>query len=106
MQNESSALPRVPFTVPIPDMTFEAYCHYQSWRIAIQVLATSVVDKTFPKSKIIEQLVDINRMAECFPVQPLPDNLRTIALELTDPNSKPGILCMPLLLQELAKLFP
>ena len=96
-----SSLPHVPFTVPIPGMTFEEYCHYLSWRIGIQVLATSLADKSYPKSKIIEQLVDLNRKAGCFPVQPLPDDLCTTAAELTDPVGKPGVLSIPMLIGRL-----
>ncbi|HLO13651.1 MAG TPA: hypothetical protein VK206_02405, partial [Anaerolineales bacterium] len=74
MQNESSSLPRVRFTVPIPGMTFEEYLQYLSWRIEIQVLAMLLVDKAIPRSKVIDQLVSVNRRAARFPVQPLPDN--------------------------------
>ena len=84
MQNESSPLPHVPFTVPIPGMTPEEYREYLSWRIQIQVLAMLLSDKSTPKSKIMDQLVAINHRADCFRVQPLPDDLLTTAVEFTD----------------------
>jgi hypothetical protein len=105
MQNISPALPQVPFTVPILGMTPEEYREYLSWRIQIQVLAMLLSDKSTPKSKIMDQLVTINHRANCFPVQPLPDDLRTTALEFTDPGGQPGILCMPLLIRRLWELF-
>lgn len=101
----SSALPHVPLTVPIPGMKFEEYLEYQSWRIEIQVLVMLLVDKSTPKSKIIDHLVAINRRATRFPVQPLPDKLSTTALGLTDPNSRPGILSPSLLVHGLAQIF-
>lgn len=66
MQNDFSALPHVPFTVPIPGMTFEEYREYLSWRIEIQVLATiwkdwkqsaSGGERENYESKIMEHLV-------------------------------------------------
>jgi hypothetical protein len=97
----TSALPHVPFTVPIPGMTFEDYLEYQSWHIEIQVLAMLLADKTTPKSKSLAHLVAINRRATRFPVQPLP----LTALDLIDPNGKPGILSPFLRIQELTQLF-
>jgi hypothetical protein len=98
-------LPHVPFTVPIPGMTFDEYLQYLSWRIEFQILAVMLADKTTPKSKIIDQLVEINQRATRFPVQPLPDDLPTIALELTEPNLKPGFLSVSMLIRELTQIF-
>jgi hypothetical protein len=81
MQNFYSPLPYVPFTVLTSEMTFEDYLEYQSWRIEIQVFAMLLVDQAMPKSKIIDQLVAINRRAARFPQQPLPEDSSTTALE-------------------------
>jgi hypothetical protein len=48
-------------------------------------------------------LVAINRRATRFPVQPLPDDLPTVIMQLADPLVQPGILSIPMLMQELAR---
>jgi hypothetical protein len=100
-----SALPHVPFTVPIPGMTFEEYLEYQSWRIEIQVLAMLLADKSTPKSQIINHLVAINRRATCFPVQPLPEDIPTAVVKFTSPNTRSGVLSIPMLIEELTLLL-
>jgi len=114
MENVSSALPHVPFMVPIPGMTFEEYLHYLSWRIHFQILATTWQDwkqstssgeREWLQGRILKQLMVINDKAACFPVQLLPDDISTIVIDLTDQNVRPGMLPMAKLLQGLAQVF-
>jgi hypothetical protein len=101
----TSTLSRVPFTVPISGMTFEEYLEHQSWRIEIQVLAMLLADKSTPKSKIIDQLVAINRRASRFLEQPLPEDIPTTISELTIADVRPGTLSIPLIIQNLTQTF-